>query len=218
MAATTARPVQQLRTPRAAGAVGIVVAVLLATAIVLVRVVFPALPPTTQQWHAGSSGREALRWALALLPFTGIAFLWFMGALRAYVGTAEDKFVATVFLGSGVLFVATLFALATAAGSMLDVTEAQHGAPQPQLWQYGHHFTYTLLSSYCMRMAGVFTLSTTTIGRLLRLFPRWLIWLGNAVGLVLLFVVANVRWSELVFPFWVLVVSCHMLTTPREAG
>ncbi|MFJ7496744.1 hypothetical protein ACIQZB_37415 [Streptomyces sp. NPDC097727] len=216
MAATTAHPVQQLRTPRAAGVAGIVFAVLLTAVIVLVRIVFPELPPSTHQWHTRSFGRQALRWALTLLPFASIAFLWFIGALRAYVGAAEDKLVATVFIGSGVLFVATLFALATAAGSQLDVTEAQHGASEPQLWQYGHHFTYTLLSSYCMRMAGVFTLSTTAIGRLLRVFPRWLVWLGYAVALVLLFVVTNVRWSELAFPFWVLMVSCHMLTTPRE--
>ncbi|MBV2153016.1 hypothetical protein [Kitasatospora sp. SUK 42] len=218
MTATTAHPVQQMKTPRAAAVVGIVFSVLLAAAIVLVRVVFPALPPGTEQWHASASGRQALRWALALLPFAGIAFLWFMGAMRAYVGAAEDKFVSTVFLGSGVLFVATLFALATTAGSLLELAEAQHGAPTPQLWQSGRHLTYTLLSSYCMRMAGVFTLSTTTIGRLLGLFPRRLVWLGYAVGLVLLFVVTTVRWSELVFPFWVLVVSCHILIAQRGTG
>ncbi|MFF3734855.1 hypothetical protein ACFYXM_32375 [Streptomyces sp. NPDC002476] len=215
MAATTARPEQRLRTPRAAGVVGIAFAVLLAAVIVLVRIVFPALPLTADEWHTSSSHREALRWALALLPFAGIAFLWFMGALRAYVGKAEDKFVATVFLGSGLLFVATLFALATSAGSMLDVTAARGGPSRLTLWQYGHHFTYTLLSSYSMRMAAVFTLSTTTIGRLLGLFPRWLVWLGYLVGTVLLFVVVNVRWSELAFPFWVLMLSCHMLTSPR---
>jgi hypothetical protein len=65
-----------------------------------------------------------------------------------------------------------------------------------------------------MRMAAVFTLATTTIGRLLGLFPRRLVWLGYLVGIVLLFVVVNVRWSELVFPFWVLLVSCHMLISP----
>ncbi|MFI9603413.1 hypothetical protein ACWEQ7_12545 [Streptomyces sp. NPDC004069] len=197
---------------------GIAFAVLLTAVIVLVRIVFPSLPPSAHEWHANSSGREALRWALALLPFAGIAFLWFMGALRAYVGEAEDKLVATVFLGSGVLFVATLFALATSAGSLLEVASARGGASGSglPLWQFGHHLTYTLLSSYCMRMAAVFTLSTTTIGRLLGLFPRWLVWLGYLVGLILLFVVVNVRWSELVFPLWVLLVSCHMLISPTS--
>jgi hypothetical protein len=183
--------------------------------IILFRIVFPALPPAAAVWHAGSSGRAALHWALTLLPFGGIAFLWFMGALRAYVGEAEDKFVATVFLGSGVLFVATLFALATSAGGMLDVTSAHGGESQPQLWEYGHHFTYTLLSSYSMRMAAAFTFTTTKIGHLLGLFPRWLVWSGHLVGIFLLFVVTSVRWSELVFPVWVLMVSCYMLATPR---
>lgn len=43
--------------------------------------------------------------ALGLVPFAGIAFLWFIGVLRDRVGVAEDRFFATVFLGSGLLFV-----------------------------------------------------------------------------------------------------------------
>lgn len=37
------------------------------------------------------------------MPFCGIFFLWFMGAVRARIGESEDKFLSTVFLGSGVL-------------------------------------------------------------------------------------------------------------------
>ena len=53
-----------------------------------------------------------------LIPFAGIAFLWFIGVLRDRIGEREDRFFATVFLGSGLLFVAMLFvAAAIAAGS-----------------------------------------------------------------------------------------------------
>ncbi|WP_432826966.1 hypothetical protein [Dactylosporangium sp. CA-092794] len=209
MPAATGQPDQP---PRAAGVAGVVFAVLLAAAIVLIRIVFPELPPAATTWHATSLGRAALRVALTLLPFAGIAFLWFMAALRAYLGAREDKFFATVFLGSGVLFVAMLFALATDADSMLFVAGTSAGGPPPQLWRYSHHFTFTLLSSYCMRIAAVFTFSTTTIGRRLNLFPRWLVWLGYLVGAVLLVVVTEVPWSELAFPFWALAVSCRILT------
>lgn len=53
-----------------------------------------------------------MRTALEILPFAGIFFLWFMGALRARVGDAEDRFIATVFMGSGLVYVATMFAAA----------------------------------------------------------------------------------------------------------
>ena len=55
-------------------------------------------------WLTDSSGRNAVRLALNLVLFAGIAFLWFMGLLRNRVGTLEDQFFATVFLGSGLLF------------------------------------------------------------------------------------------------------------------
>ena len=39
-----------------------------------------------------------------LIPFAGIAFLWFIGVLRDRLGEQEDRFFATVFFGSGLLF------------------------------------------------------------------------------------------------------------------
>ncbi|WP_238012327.1 hypothetical protein KZZ52_48995 [Dactylosporangium sp. AC04546] len=219
MPAATEQPGQPPQPPRAAGVAGIVFAVLLASTIVLIRIVFPALPPDATTWHATTFGHTALRVALALLPFAAIAFLWFMAALRAYIGGREDKFFATMFLGGGLLFVATLFALASAADLMLFVADTSAGGPPPQLWRNSHHFTFTMLSSYCMRMAAVFTFSTTTIGHRLNLFPRWLVWLGYLVGAILLVVVTRVRWSELAFPFWVLAVSYRILSArPSSAS
>jgi MFS family permease len=50
--------------------------------------------------------------ALNLVPFAGVAFLWFIGVLRDRLGQQEDRFFATVFFGSALLFLATLFAAA----------------------------------------------------------------------------------------------------------
>ena len=41
--------------------------------------------------------------AVNLVPFAGIAFLWFIGVLRDRLGALEDRFFATVFLGLGML-------------------------------------------------------------------------------------------------------------------
>ncbi|MFG2947830.1 hypothetical protein [Streptomyces adustus] len=190
---------ERLRTPRAAGVAGTVFAVLLATAIVLVRIAIPAGGGTNVV--VAQNMRWAVQVALEIIPFAGIFFLWFLGALRAQVGEAEDRFVATVFLGSGLVFVATMFGAGAAAGTVLNEGPST----------FGRDFAYTLMTTYSLRMASVFVLTTSTIGHRLQVFPRPLALFGYAVGLLLLLVGAGVPWSELVFPLWALAVSLHLL-------
>jgi hypothetical protein len=93
-----------LRTPKAAAAAGIIFSLLLITAFWLLRVSVPADPLEPGAWLSTSAGTVAF--ALNIIPFSGIAFLWFMGVLRDRLGRDEDRFFATVFLGSGLLFLA----------------------------------------------------------------------------------------------------------------
>ncbi|MEE1754595.1 hypothetical protein [Streptomyces sp. SP18CS02] len=198
---------ERLQTPRAAGLAGAVFAVLLAAAIVLMRVAVPegdaadAAVPSDRRW--------AVRLALEIVPFAGIFFLWFMGALRAHVGDAEDRFIATVFLGSGLVFVATLFAAAAAAGTVLDESSPS---------DFGRHYAYTLLTTYALRVAAVFIFTISTMGHRLGVFPRPLAVLGYVAGLVLLVVGSGVPWSELVMPVWALIVSAHIIRAARHAA
>ncbi|WP_405714918.1 MULTISPECIES: hypothetical protein [unclassified Streptomyces] len=198
-----------LRTPRAAGTAGVVFALLLAAAIVMIRLAIPSEPGKgSGEWLTDPSRRRTVRTALELVPFAGISFLWFMGAVRARIGDAEDKFLATVFLGSGLVFVATLFGATAAAGSLLSTKGADPGG---QLWVFGGNFTYGLLTTYSMRMAAVFVFSTSGIAHRLGVLPRPLTILGALVGLTLLFAAGSVAWSELVFPVWALAVGLHIL-------
>ncbi|MFD7553717.1 MULTISPECIES: hypothetical protein [unclassified Streptomyces] len=197
--AATDTATARLYAPRAAGAAGVAFAVLLAAAIVLMRL---AIPSGGAGEAVPEEDRWAVRLALEIVPFAGIAFLWFMGAMRAHVGEVEDKFFATVFLGSGFICAATLFVAAGAAGTVLA-----EDTPS----DFGRHYAYTILATYSMRMAAVFVLSTSMMGRRLGVFPRPLIALGVLVGLVLLVVGSGVPWSELVFPVWAFVISVHIL-------
>lgn len=197
---------ERLRTPRAAGMAGAVFAVLLAAAIVLVRIAIPT--GNAADARIDPNERWAVRVALEIVPFAGIFFLWFMGALRSHVGDAEDRFIATAFLGSGLVFVATMFGAGAAAGTVLNET-------QPS--SFGRHFAYTLMTTYALRMAAVFVFATSTIGHRLGVFPHPLVVLGYLVGLVLLVFGSGLPWTELVFPAWALVVSAHILRVgPRE--
>ena len=64
-----------------------------------------------------------------MVPFAGIAFLWFIGVVRDRIGEREDKFFATVFLGSGLLFVAMLFAAAAVLGGLIAGNRFGTAAP-----------------------------------------------------------------------------------------
>jgi hypothetical protein len=197
-----------IRTPRAAAIAGILFSVLLATAFVFVRLAVPRDPEDAGRWLTDGSKRDLVIVALNLLPFAGIAFLWFIGVVRDRIGQAEDRFFATVFLGSGLLFIAMLFATgATAGGLVLTASER----PAAGVWSFGRRIIYTLFNVYAMRMAAVFTISTTTIATRLKLAPRWLTVLGLATGAILLFTAGVVPWIELVFPTWVLLFSVHIL-------
>ena len=106
-----------MRTPRAAAIAGIVFAVLLIASLWLLRLSTPANPLEVGSWLSESSERVNL--ALNLIPFAGVAFMWFLGVLRDRLGPREDKFFATVFLGSGLMFLGMLFVAAAAGGGLI---------------------------------------------------------------------------------------------------
>ena len=208
-----------LRTPRSAAAAGIVFSVLFTTALVLIHVSVPLDPTDNGEWVTDGSRRDAVRVALSLVPFAGIAFLWFIGVVRDRIGEAEDRFFATVFLGSGLLFVAMLFASAAVAAALVAGVEDDAGSLLTSgAWELGRHLSHDLLVVYAMRMAAVFMIATSTI--LLRTGngPRWLTGSGFA-GAVLILVAANlIPWIEVLFPAWLFVLSVHILRASLARG
>jgi hypothetical protein len=154
--------------------------------------------------------------ALNLVPFAGIAFLWFIGVLRDRIGEREDRFFATVFLGSGFLFVAMMFVAAAVGGGL--IAEASSGSPGAGTLVLGRNVTGILLNIYAMRMAAVFTLTTVTIARRTAIVPRWLVVAGLVTAVVLLVGVGISAWVELLFPVWILALSVEVLTSGRRAG
>jgi hypothetical protein len=93
--------------------------VLLITASVLARLSIPLDPLDRGEWLKSDVTRVKI--ALNLVPFAGIAFLWFMGAFRARLADLENRFFATVFLGSGLLFLGLLFTGAAVIGAIILV-------------------------------------------------------------------------------------------------
>lgn len=199
-----------LRTPRAAAVAGILFSVLLISSFVLVRVTVPASAEDAGAWLSNGAGTAGL--ALHLLPFAGVAFLWFIGVLRDRLGEQEDKFFATVFLGSGLMFLAALFASAAVSGGLLRMHRTNPGLLiDTGLYMYGRTVADGLVNTYAMKMAGVFMMTTSTLSLRTRIFPRWMAYLGFVLALFLLLSLQVLSWSPLVFPLWVLLISMHIL-------
>ena len=184
----------------------------------LARYAVPADPNLPGVWMTDPDRRNAVRFALDLVPFAGIAFLWFIGVLRNRLGELEDQFFATVFLASGLLFVACMFAAAAVMGALIESVAASN--IDSATYYFGRRICDALINLFAMKMAGVFMISACTIGLRTAVFPRWIAFSGYACALVLLVVIANWRWITLVFPIWMLLVSAQILLTEfgsREA-
>ena len=200
------RTLHRLSTPRAAGLAGVLFAVLFGTAITLIHTSLPEGAAPGSQWLDGATGR--LKIAAILMPFAGICFLWFIGVVRDGLGRFEDKFFATVFLGSGLLFLAMVFAASAVAVALVHSRSAElDPLVFDEVGTFGQALLIALSKTYAVRMAGVFMISLATIWLRTGLVSRWLVGL-TYVSAVILLVASDVSmWMTLAFPCWVLIVS-----------
>jgi hypothetical protein len=201
-----------LRAIRAAGVAGLAFSALLTAALVLIR----ANPLISGA--ADSTVRVADAWffALYLVPFAGIAFLWFMAVLRRRVGRMEDQFFSTVFLGSGLLFIAMLFAADAAATAAVSAARASGLNADDPSFELGRVLSETLFYVFAVKMGAVFMLVSSTIGRRTGVLPRWFIATGGIAAVVMLLSVGAIEPLALIFPAWVAILSVILLRASGE--
>jgi hypothetical protein len=198
----------EFRTPRAAAVAGIVFAVVMAVVVVLMRLASP-LHGAAGVWITDHGRRTQVSIAIFLVPYAGIAFLWFIGVIRARLGVHEDRLFATVFLGSGLLFVAMLFAGAAVMGGLITLYDSKF-AISPDSLRLGSALSASLLTTFGIRMAAVFAIVVTNLGRRAKLIPKWLVIFGYIAAVALLFAPVGEQWAILLFPLWVFVLSVHI--------
>jgi hypothetical protein len=197
----TSPGLHRLSTPRAAALAGVLFALLFATALILIRTALPEGAEPGTQWVDDAGHR--IRIASVLMPFAGIAFLWFIGVVRDGFGGFEDKFFSSVFIGSGLLFLAMTF-VSSAVGIALTHSSGE-------IAEFGQMMLLTLSKTYALRMAAVFMISLATIWLKTGLMPHWLVGTTYLVAVGLLLASDISMWITLAFPTWVLVVSLLIL-------
>ncbi len=203
-----------LTTPRAAGIAGIVFAVLFVVALYLLRgAVGVKLDTQTVIDNLNSQKSTTALFGLYLVPFAGIAFLWFIGVIRDRIGDREDRFFATVFLGSGLLFVAMLFAGAAVLGGLIAGNRFGTASPTDLATVgFARSVGYSFLFTFAAKAGGVFLLATSTIVRRAN-WPRWTYLSGLIVAAVLILSVSFYEPIVLFLPAWVAAISVYVLVT-----
>jgi hypothetical protein len=207
------------RGPRSAGLAGIAFSVLFGASILALNI----RPPEGLDeaglvaWFETRALAATTAVALYLAPLAGIAFLWFIGVVRDRIGSHEDRLFATVFLGSGLLFIAMYWSGAAQLGSL--VTSNRFDAAPPldaQTIEDVRSTAFSFLFVLAARAAAVFTIVTSTIIWRSGAMPRPIALIGYVIALAMLLSLSYLQWIVLCFPVWVFVVSTFLLVDERR--
>lgn len=202
---------RQVRSPRSAALAGILFSLLIGASMILLRT--GAIVDPTEidaEWLDAQSSTAAV--VLILVPFAGIAFLWFTGVIRDLLGDLEDRFFATVFLGSGIVLVVMMFVWASAYGAMFGTYQAVGTSRNDfDIFIYAIVFANQIMGSYFLRMASVYMLSIGSLWTKTKAVPRWLTIVTYLVAVPFLLFAGALRTARVLFPAWVLLVSIFIL-------
>lgn len=171
-------------------------------------------------FYEHGSQRYLLLVGLYVMPFAGIAFLWFCMTFRVFIranAQLDSDVVSGVQLVSGILYVALFFAAAAASSVMAVSIEYIHAPLDPMLARQFPQYGATLLLVFAMRMAAMFVLTSAQLGRNADLLPRWFAHVSFVCAMVLLFSASFSRTLVLLFPLWLLGLCALLLLRVRRA-
>jgi MFS family permease len=207
---------KRIRSPRSAALAGIIFSGLLVASMLLItgglQVPVEEINP---EWLERRVDTVSL--GLSLIPFAGIAFFWFTGVIRDHIGEREDRFFATVFLGSGIAFVVLMFVYAAILGAVFGTyTFAADLLTDNDIYIFGFMLINEIIGNYTLRIAGVYMLSIGTIWTRTEVTPRWLTIITYLLALIFLFFAGSIREARFIFPAWVFLTSVFILITNRR--
>jgi len=210
----TARPVRRARSIEAAAVAGVVYSVL--TVVALVRLSrLPELDLSDEDltaWYDDDAHQAWLIGALSLAAVGSIAFLWFVAVIRRRLGDLEDRFFATVFLGSGIVYVTVwLIGAGALAAPAVALTQLDTATVSPASASLAGGIGGSLILVVAPRLQAVFIFTTSTVILRSRVLPSWLAFLGYVIGLILFVVPLVTQPAGLAFPAWVLIVSVVLM-------
>jgi len=174
-----------------------------------------------EYYGSSSSHTAVVVAAFYILPFAGLAFMWFIIALRIWIRRASealrDELYSTGQLVSGVVYL-TLLMVASASISVLalDIETADAGL-SPQIARQFTEMSWTLAVVFAMRMAAVFVSTTAVLGRRHGFLPKWFTITSYVIAAILLVGPTVSQFLMLVMPIWMFVLGILLLVRSRSA-
>ena len=202
---------REIRSPRAAAFAGIGYAILMITGMtILASITRVNLEDITIELLESWSKKASL--IILLVPFAGIAFLWFTGVVRDMLGEQEDRFFATLFYGSGIIQVVLLFIWgAIFAAIMATKTMMVIESADARMYLFGFALMNEIIGNYALRMAGIYMTAINSLWSKTGLVPRWLTIVTYILAFGFLLAAERFREARFIFPIWVFVVSVYIL-------
>jgi hypothetical protein len=202
---------------RAAGTAGLVFAGLMTLSLVLLnRALTTSRSADLVAWFNQEVAPTATLVSLYLIPFAGIAFLWFMAGLRHSTATRNDRLFDSVLLGSGVLFVAMLFSAAALMAALVSrLTESADFMISSGDVRVTRLIMFSFFNVFAARAAGVFVMVSSTMFLRSKLLPRWIAVLGIVFAVALLLGSYLLKLLIYLFPAWICLVSVALLARLR---
>lgn len=170
-------------------------------------------------YYGSAASRRVLLVGLYLMPFAGIAFVWFIVALRMWEeGSSHRRSVlqSNLQLIAGIVYVALFFVAAAASSVVAASVQFADGEVDPGVARQFPVYGTAVLFVFAFRMAAMFVFTTSAILLRAEILPRWFAWSGYAVATFLLLSASFERWFVLVFPVWLLVLSALLLRVARR--
>lgn len=202
---------KEIRSPRSAAIAGIVYSVMMITGMLLTANMVSSIPADIDRnWLETWSSVATV--VVTIVPFAGLAFLWFTGVIRDRLGDREDRFFSTIFFGSGIISVVMLFIWGATAGAMFGTFAiSAELVVDDDIFIFGFAFMNEIIGNYALRMAGAYMMSIGSIWTRTGLMPRWLSIVTFILALGFLLFAGAFREARFLFPAWVLVVSVYIL-------
>ncbi len=202
---------RDIRSPRSAAFAGIIYSILMITGMILTASIARVrLEDITPELLESWSRKASL--IIIMVPFAGIAFLWFTGVVRDLLGELEDRFFATIFYGSGIIQVVLLFIWGAIFGAImatrsLMVVESRDA----RMYLFGFALMNEIIGNYALRMAGVYMTAINSLWSKTGLMPRWMTIITYILAFGFLLAAERFREARFIFPLWIFLVSVYIL-------
>ncbi len=201
----------EIRSPRAAAIAGIVFSLLMST-IMALTFPFARSRPADVTAELLETWSRTVSLVLTLVPFAGIAFLWFTGVVRDRLRDREDRFFGTIFFGSGIIMVGLWFMWGAVFGAIMGTrTMVAAESTTSFVYVFGLGLMNEIIGDFSLRMGGVYMTAIASLWTRARIMPRWLTMVTYIFAFGFLAAAPSVREARFIFPAWVFVVSVYVL-------